>query len=122
MRVFEWISARPNVKVVLVNIFAGITDLAEPENQFEDSATRLLEVYVPVRTPGGTDLLFEAYFRYNGVAEAGRRVWERFAPVMFGALIVVTLLHELARRKGRYGLATLCVSGGQGMAVLFERL
>ena len=39
-----------------------------------------------------------------------------------GARIVVTLLHELARRKGRYGLATLCVSGGQGMAVLFERL
>jgi acetyl-CoA C-acetyltransferase len=35
---------------------------------------------------------------------------------------VVTLLHELERRKGRYGLATLCVSGGQGMAVLFERL
>ncbi len=39
-----------------------------------------------------------------------------------GTRIVVTLLHELARRKGRYGLATLCVSGGQGMAVLFERL
>jgi acetyl-CoA C-acetyltransferase len=39
-----------------------------------------------------------------------------------GTRIVVTLLHELGRRKGRYGLATLCVSGGQGMAVLFERL
>ncbi|MEP7027156.1 MAG: thiolase family protein [Candidatus Eisenbacteria bacterium] len=39
-----------------------------------------------------------------------------------GTRIVVTLLHELARRKARYGLATLCVSGGQGMAVLFERL
>jgi len=39
-----------------------------------------------------------------------------------GTRIVVTLLHELERRKGRYGLATLCVSGGQGMAVLFERL
>ncbi len=39
-----------------------------------------------------------------------------------GTRIVVTLLHELARRNGRYGLATLCVSGGQGMAVLFERL
>jgi acetyl-CoA C-acetyltransferase len=41
---------------------------------------------------------------------------------MSGTRIVVTLLHELERRKGRYGLATLCVSGGQGMAVLFERL
>jgi acetyl-CoA C-acetyltransferase len=39
-----------------------------------------------------------------------------------GTRIAVTLLHELARRKGRFGLATLCVSGGQGMAVLFERL
>ncbi len=39
-----------------------------------------------------------------------------------GTRIVVTLLHELERRRGRYGLATLCVSGGQGMAVLFERL
>jgi acetyl-CoA C-acetyltransferase len=36
--------------------------------------------------------------------------------------IVVTLLHELARVKGRCGLATLCVSGGQGMALLVERV
>ena len=39
-----------------------------------------------------------------------------------GARILVTLLHELARGKGRYGIATLCVSGGQGMAVLVERM
>lgn len=38
-----------------------------------------------------------------------------------GARIVVTLLHELSRRKGRYGLATLCVSGGMGGALLLER-
>ena len=38
-----------------------------------------------------------------------------------GARIVVTLLHELNRRKGRYGLATLCVSGGMGGALLLER-
>jgi acetyl-CoA C-acetyltransferase len=38
-----------------------------------------------------------------------------------GARIVVTLLHELARRRGRYGLATLCVSGGMGGALLLER-
>lgn len=37
-----------------------------------------------------------------------------------GARIMVALLHELARVKGRYGVATLCVSGGQGMAVLVE--
>jgi acetyl-CoA C-acetyltransferase len=39
-----------------------------------------------------------------------------------GTRILVTLLHELGRRKGRYGLATLCVSGGMGMAVLVERV
>jgi len=38
-----------------------------------------------------------------------------------GARIVVTLLHELSRRRGRYGLATLCVSGGMGGALLLER-
>ncbi|MGH9368520.1 MAG: thiolase family protein [Thermoanaerobaculia bacterium] len=38
-----------------------------------------------------------------------------------GARIVTTLLHEMRRRQARLGLATLCVSGGMGMAVLFER-
>jgi len=38
-----------------------------------------------------------------------------------GARIVVTLLHEMARRKSRSGIAALCISGGMGMAALFER-
>lgn len=38
-----------------------------------------------------------------------------------GARIVATLLHELKRRGGRRGLATLCISGGMGLAVSFER-
>ena len=38
-----------------------------------------------------------------------------------GARIVVTLLHEMRRRNARRGLATLCVSGGMGFAMLFER-
>jgi 3-oxoadipyl-CoA thiolase len=40
---------------------------------------------------------------------------------MTGARLVVTLLHELRRRGGRYGLATLCVGVGQGQAALFGR-
>src|SRR6187551_1021339 len=40
---------------------------------------------------------------------------------MSGARLVVTLLHELRRRQGHYGLATLCVGVGQGQAALFER-
>ena len=38
-----------------------------------------------------------------------------------GARIVVTVLHELARRGGKRGLATLCMSGGMGLAIEFER-
>jgi 3-oxoadipyl-CoA thiolase len=40
---------------------------------------------------------------------------------MSGARLVVSLLHELRRRGGRYGLATLCVGVGQGQVALFER-
>ena len=39
-----------------------------------------------------------------------------------GARITTTLIHELIRRQGRYGIATLCVGGGQGMALLVERI
>ncbi len=40
---------------------------------------------------------------------------------MSGARLVVTLLHELRRRGGRYGAATMCVGVGQGQAAIFER-
>src|SRR4029450_11897980 len=40
---------------------------------------------------------------------------------MSGARLVVSLLHELRRRGGTYGLATLCVGVGQGQAALFKR-
>jgi acetyl-CoA C-acetyltransferase len=39
-----------------------------------------------------------------------------------GARIVATLLHELRRRQGRYGLATLCLGGGGSVAAAFERI
>jgi acetyl-CoA C-acetyltransferase len=39
-----------------------------------------------------------------------------------GARIVATLLHELQRREGRYGLATLCLGGGGSVAAAFERV
>jgi acetyl-CoA C-acetyltransferase len=38
-----------------------------------------------------------------------------------GVRILTTMLHELQRRGARYGLETMCVGGGQGMAALFER-
>ncbi len=39
-----------------------------------------------------------------------------------GARVVATLLHELRRRQGRYGLATLCLGGGGSVAMAFERV
>src|SRR5438445_196566 len=66
--------------------------------------------------------------RWAAAAEAGRcDAWRGGAiaighPLgMSGARLVVTLLHELRRRGGHYGLATLCVGVGQGQAALFER-
>jgi len=39
-----------------------------------------------------------------------------------GAIILVKLLYELQRTGGRYGLATMCIGGGQGIAVIVERI
>ena len=39
-----------------------------------------------------------------------------------GGRILATLLHELTRRQQRYGLETMCIGGGQGLAALFERV
>jgi acetyl-CoA C-acetyltransferase len=39
-----------------------------------------------------------------------------------GARIMTTLVHELRRRGGRFGLETMCIGGGQGLAAIFERV
>jgi acetyl-CoA C-acetyltransferase len=38
-----------------------------------------------------------------------------------GARVLVTLLHEMKKRNAHYGLATLCIGGGQGVAMVVER-
>jgi acetyl-CoA C-acetyltransferase len=38
-----------------------------------------------------------------------------------GARVVVTLLHQMRRARAKRGIATLCISGGMGMAMLIER-
>jgi two-component system, NarL family, sensor kinase len=85
---------------------AELSDLSDPENVYEEPAVELLEVYLPVHTPSGAPVLFEAYFRYAGVTEAGRAVWLRFAPLSLGALVLLELLQvpialALARRLRR---------------------
>ena len=39
-----------------------------------------------------------------------------------GARILATMLRELERRGARYGLETMCIGGGQGLAAIFERV
>jgi two-component system, NarL family, sensor kinase len=80
-----------------------VSDLSRPENEFEIPYNKLLEVYVGVRGTGGQQLLFEAYFRYDAVTEAGQAAWRRFAPPSLGALLVLELVQipfawSLARR------------------------
>jgi signal transduction histidine kinase len=84
-------------------IEAEVSDLSRPENRFERAQGKLLEVYLPVRTPSGQRLLFEAYFRYDAVTAAGRHIWRSFAPISLGALVALELVQiplawALARR------------------------
>ena len=39
-----------------------------------------------------------------------------------GARLALTLMYELRKREKRYGLASLCIGGGQGIAAVFERV
>ena len=39
-----------------------------------------------------------------------------------GAILTTKTLYELKRIGGRYGLVTMCIGGGQGIAAIFERL
>lgn len=85
---------------------AEISDLTEPENRFEERGVELLEVYYPMRTPADVPVLFEAYYRYDGVAESAQRVWMRFAPLSLAALVLLEILQVpiallLARRLRR---------------------
>ncbi|MBI2835585.1 MAG: hypothetical protein HYX76_14275 [Acidobacteria bacterium] len=56
----------------------------------------------------------------NPARQVGRRAGHPIGCT--GARILVTLIHEMQRRGARLGLATLCVSGGMGMAVAVERM
>lgn len=84
-------------------IEAEISDLTKPENRFERTFGRLLEVYLPVYTPSGNALLFEAYYRYSNVQAAGATLFRAFAPITLGSLVVLQLVQlplafSLARR------------------------
>jgi signal transduction histidine kinase len=89
-------------------ISAEVSDLSAPENQYEQGSGPLLEVYTPIKTPGGKRLLFETYQRYSSIAEQRQQLLRDFAPVLVIALIALALLliplgWILARRLERAG-------------------
>ncbi|WP_157749650.1 sensor histidine kinase [Jatrophihabitans sp. GAS493] len=71
---------------------ADISDLSRPENSFERTQGKLLEVYRPIWTPDGHPLLFETYFRYDSVAQRSHELWRGFAGVMLSSLLALLLL------------------------------
>jgi len=78
-------------------------DLSLPENRFERGFGPLLQVSVPVETPAGEMLVFQASLRFESVAASGRELWIAFLPVLGVALAVLALVQiplafRLARR------------------------
>ncbi|MEV7876016.1 ATP-binding protein [Microbacterium sp. NPDC089188] len=88
---------------------AAVSDLSEDENEFE-TGCRLLEVYRPMWTPSGQQVLFEVYYPYEPVAARSAELWRGFAGVTTSSLllfvvltapIVWTLLRQLRGAEAR---------------------
>ena len=71
---------------------AGVSDLQRPENQYERSQGKLLEVYRPIWTPSGEPLLLEVYFKYDTVRQRSSDLWRGFSGIMLSSLAVIVIL------------------------------
>lgn len=85
---------------------AELSDLSAPENRFEREEGRLLEAHTPIRTPNGTQVLFETYQRFDSVNASASRLLRALAPPLVGGLAVLLLFQvplswRLARRMQR---------------------
>jgi two-component system NarL family sensor kinase len=82
---------------------ASVSDLDEAENEYERPFGKLLQVYLPIRGPGGERLLYEDYLRYSAIASSQRRQLSAVAPVLLAGLLLLwlaqlPLVYSLARR------------------------
>ncbi len=87
-------------------IAADASDLNRPENRSERGFRKLVEVYVGVRAPDGTPLLYEDYERSSTISASSQRQWRGLLPPLGGALAVLYLIqlplaYSLARRLRR---------------------
>jgi signal transduction histidine kinase len=98
-------------------VAAEVSDLTRPENRFERSQHKLLEVYLGIRGPDGRRLLFEDYLKYSSVAASGQRLWRAFAP----ALIITLVLLEVAQIPLAWSMARRLERGQAEREALLRR-
>jgi len=85
---------------------AEISDLSKPENRYERQESKLLEAHTTIRTPNGTQVLFEIYQRFGSVSASAERLLRALAPPLLGGLLVllafqIPLAWQMARRLQR---------------------
>jgi signal transduction histidine kinase len=85
---------------------AELSDLDQPENRYERPQGKLLEAHTAIRTPDGTQLLFEIYQRFSSVNASGTRLLGALAPPLIGGIVVLVLFQvplawSMARRLQR---------------------
>jgi len=88
------------------DVEGGVSDLSLPENRYERSFGKLVEMYLGIPTAAGERVLVEAYQRFQGTSAGGSGVWRAFAPTLFGALALLWLIQaplawSMARRLQR---------------------
>jgi signal transduction histidine kinase len=71
---------------------ASVSDLTEPENQYERQAGKLISVYYPVFTGSGVELLFETYLKYDEVITRSEQMLRTFASIAIGALLLILMV------------------------------
>lgn len=74
------------------SVRAEVSELDRSENVFEQSTDKLLEVYRPVWTPAGTQMLFEIYAAYDPVRERAAELWRGLTGVMLTSLLLLFVL------------------------------
>jgi signal transduction histidine kinase len=85
---------------------AELSDLTKPENRYERKEGKLLEAHTAIRTPNGTQVLFEIYERFGSVTASGQRLLRALAPPLLAGLVVLVLFQvplawSMARRLQR---------------------
>ena len=81
---------------------AELTHLDRAENRYDGLHGKLLEVYLPIKSTDGQQLLFEIYQRQKSVTETAQKTWLLFAPALIGALLLLQLFQlPLAYRMAR---------------------